>query len=338
MTPRPPAKGLRLLVCSANVLLSIGSCRGQGVSVAKHPFHPPQRRWLLEVDYLQEDGPASYIVVKPADRDPGIKTYHKEICYYWNPQERAAGRTCKVLRFNPHGWREEEIDNIGPDQYSREFYPSGSVSSSLHWYGPDGVIGKWLDGDSVSPVKKKVSHFAHGRGALTAWNSDAGDEGTYARTWYLDGDTYLTKRVVQNKCTGTTLYAPHDDSLSVGPQEETLTLTSLHELWIKRRGQQPFAQIMGAADLAAQKNIRFDVTHDPVKVRIRQAWPLVIHNMKRNRRNPDGDDQRSALLAQLAQDYAARRATFLVVYGAQLPRAGQNWKSLGLESITEGTP
>ena len=113
----------------------------------------------------------------------------------WDQTEQAAERPCKTMRYSPHGGEEEEIDNIGPNQYSREFYPNGSVSSSLPWNRPDGAIGKWLNGDSISPLKKMVSHFTDGQSVLTVWNNDDRNEGAYTRAWYFDGGVYLEGRV-----------------------------------------------------------------------------------------------------------------------------------------------
>ena len=194
------------------------------------------------------------------------------------------------------------------------------MASYLHWHGT-GYFGRWRDGYSVSPVKKTLSRFDGGRGALTVWNNAAKNEGTFTRSWYLDGEPYLEKKVTRNRTLETALRTPNGDNFSIEPQAETLSLWSLHEEWTLRNGQELSAQIVFPYDP--------DASPDPVKTRIRQAWPLTVHGL--HQVGADASD----LSTQLAQDYLTRRQAFLDAYGRRLTAAGQTWNGLGLAYLLE---
>jgi hypothetical protein len=280
----------------------------RAASAPVHVFLPPQPEWITHVSYqkyLGED--QGYEGVQPTEQDIQSQRYYKEIRYFKNAEDaNDPNKECKVLLYNTQGHLQDEIDRVGPDVYDRECYTDGflCIYTHMHTSGLSYVTGLWVDGFSMSPLKKMVSHFSGGSGELISGGRDGH---TYHR-WYFHGSEYLEKELAQHKCCKVRLNGPPSVDYQWTPQEETLWSESLSEFWIKLNGRPPY-----------------------------NALPIFrVRSSILSRRKEDKNEE-AALDAKLTLEYSQRRARFMTTYGALLIAAGQSWKDLGLEGIRDGT-
>ncbi len=275
-----------------------------------HIFLQPKPGWISQVSYLKYlDEDQGYEGVSATEQNIQSHRYYKEIRYFKNAQDaKDPNKECKLLQYDPQGHLQREIDRVGPDLYNRDLYADGSLRIYTHWHEPDLVhgIGPWVEGVSLSPLKKVLSRFSGGSGEFISWGAD-GD--TYHR-WYFHGNEYLEKEFAQGKCCKVRLNEPHNVDYEWTPQKETLWAESSSEFWMKFNGRPPF-----------------DVSpHDMRDTRPKFNQPKEQHE----------EHEETVLQAQRTLDYGRRRAQFMAAYGALLVEAGQSWKGLGLESIRDG--
>lgn len=303
--------------------------------VSPHAFQPPRANWIKKVDYLKdyvdrEGHTEGYTVVHPQGSLPSLKRYHREVSFFRSQADQKAGEFCKILRYNPKGYLEEDFEDTGTDRFARSLNADGSVCSCTHFrvkYG-DKAVYQALDGYSVSPVRKTVSRFSNGNGNLIVWDRD---EQAYQRTWYYEGAAYLEQKRVHGQVWEQRLSLQSNGDFWWRPRQETLFFED--EAWTKEKGKPLSAQVMDSySDAKTGQMIKENVPDDPIKQRIRQLWFFGWWSPPARER----ERMRKELLAQLEKDYATRRAAFMAAYGERLTQAGQSWQSLGLEDIREG--
>jgi hypothetical protein len=200
----------------------------------EHKFAPIDPQWRREVTYLlpgdELDPPNSFQVIQPRDRDPSIKTYHKEISYYEKGQAQRARR---ILRYGPDGSLRSKYDNVGDEQFGYSYYPDGSPRGYIHWRA-----GKWLNGYSISPDGKTVHRLKDGNGELVGYGSKPGN---FKHEWYHAGIPFLVKHIQNGNAIRIRLN-DRQDYLIVTAKEEQLSLEERQEWWYKRAGEQPRVQ------------------------------------------------------------------------------------------------
>lgn len=292
-----------------------------------HAFYPPHPDWIKKVDYLKDnpDG-EGYDVVPLKMPLQSLKRYHREVSFFRSKADQKAGHPCKILQYNPKGYLEEDFEDVGTDQFDRFLNVDGSVCSYTHFRVKDGskFVDQWLDGYSVSPVRKTVSRFSNGNGDLIVWDKD---EQTYKHTWYYEGEAYLQQKRVHGQVREQSLSLPSYGDFWWRPRQERLFFE--HESWTKEKGKPLSAQVMDSyIDIDTGRMIQESVPDDPIKQRIRQFFSSTDLSLT--------EQERKAMMAQLVKDYATRRAAFMAAYGERLTQAGQSWQSLGLEDIREG--
>jgi RNA polymerase sigma factor (sigma-70 family) len=203
-----------------------------GVSPPAPPhnaFRPVADGWIKKINYLDARGagdpPNGYKVVAPADRDPARKDYYKEVRYYEKSGDAKARR---IERYDPAGRLEQEIDNVGDEQFSRSLGPDGAVRSYLRWQA-----GKWLDGYSVGPDGKEKHRLAKGAGELAFYGREAGNR---LHRWYDRAQNFLDKRYQDGRCIEVRLNLGSDWLIASRDGNERLLLESKKEIWHKAPG------------------------------------------------------------------------------------------------------
>ncbi|HEY7425557.1 MAG TPA: hypothetical protein VH682_15100 [Gemmataceae bacterium] len=194
----------------------------------EHRFLAIQKEWRKEVQYLQTDRMwevGGALVVTPEEVGSAIKNCTREEIYY------AAGEELprKILQFHPSDYLQLEQGFLGKDQFSRWFYPSGTVKTYLYHRG-----ARLLQGYDLSPGGRvSVWWLCDGEGEREM--KDSGASGFRIRRWFHRGLQYLEKRYKCKDCVGIRLDVGSEgwDRLVVSPHSEDLHLKD--KLWQYRR-------------------------------------------------------------------------------------------------------
>jgi hypothetical protein len=193
---------------------------------SRHTFVPIKKEWTCEISYLTSDN----IVIKPADRDPKVNDYRKEMRYF------EQGKLRKIVTYFPDGAIAREIDKDDKDQFTIDRYPNGDVSHFTHWH--DGTLPA---GYSVSPDGRTIHVLAHGKGELVSYGTKAGNR---IHTWYWGGHQFLEKCYRNDACIEVRLDCG-DDTLCVDRQGEHFIGWGKRDCWDKPVGGKPYRSDVG---------------------------------------------------------------------------------------------
>jgi hypothetical protein len=253
-----------------------------GAFLPERAFRPLSKDWSARTDYLdyrgEGDPPNAARVVQPKDRDPAFKDYHKEVSYYERGADEKKGKPRRILRYAPGGSLEEEIDNVGDEQFSRTLRRDGSVACYLYWRG-----GRWLDGYSVSADGKVRRRLDDGNGDLIFYGSKPGN---HVQRWYHGGANYLEMRYAKGVCVMVRLNAGDDWLIARRGGEEQLLLSSRKEIWSTGPGGRVAVQSLdqppriersdrpgtGRRETCAARRAAFLLRYDGLLRRYGQTW------------------------------------------------------------------
>ena len=284
-----------------------------------HAFRPVRKEWTPEVSYLIDRG-HSFQVIKPQDRDPESKLYYRQVRYHTSPKGK---RPARMLRYHPSGHVVSQSDWVGKQQFSRCFYPDGSIRSYLHWRDR-----KWIAGYTVGPDGKAVQKLTDGSGLLEFHGRAVGG---CTKKWYHKGSVFLTRQYSRGKLVETHL-TDGDGWLILRDGKESLSLDSRGEHWTKTQGRVS-VQVMDSYIDGSTGKIHMRPVRNNDEIR-RLSGSRIRRRMTK--------EQAEGLERERQEMYRKRLKEFLRTYRKLARKAGYSLRGLGLEAIgvspATGTP
>ena len=292
-------------------------------SNSEHVFAKPDAAWTKTVSRLKLR-PDSFIVVPPTEPD-------FEGCWTNTEYRMPENHDWKMQRRDPEGRLRLEIDTIGEDSYSCEFFSNGTLSGYEHRRGR-----KWVGAVSFDISGNEIARIEDGSGELIAKNS---------HDFVHDGKLYLCT-VSENAKVREIHLLDHDTfKIDLIAKTEELTLSgeaapngqwTPGERWTKSNGAKPYLYIdLEYMDADTGKTCSYFMDEKTQRRKKELAENDMGYAGSGTPESQRREEQRRAVEAEARADlrvpeYAKVRAAFVERYMKLLGQIGADPAKLGL--------